>query len=273
MTCERYWREGVVLYERGVSDFHREGCHACQDAHSVLIAMAEALPLVGEDIVTDPLWKSKVLEVIDHEAAAAVVPASPISIDKPNRPGVPVEPVRDDKKSWFDRMRSWRWGWWLNGAAVGAAAALVVWLAVGRKQGEPATTVAKLDDVHYGITMSAGAVTKRSLSSDDKLPDGAKRYANQGDTFKITAHPDQEIRVYRDNRLLLRCPTPNPACSSDERSVTAQAVFDTVGDYQLVLIKMANGEQAPGFVGRYDDDLAKVVESGGSFEVTETEVH
>ena len=26
MTCERYWRDGVVLVERGLDDPHRDGC-------------------------------------------------------------------------------------------------------------------------------------------------------------------------------------------------------------------------------------------------------
>jgi len=278
MTCERYWRDGVVLYERGVSDLHRESCTACQDAHAVLMAMADALPLVGEDIVTDPLWKSKVLEAIDSEAAA-----QPAALDRPaSRPAIQIEPIPEPAKSIFDRVRSWGRSGWFGGAFVGAAAILMLWLAAGRRTDDAHELVADKGDVksevkkdapHFGITMSAGAVTRRSASQDDKaLPTNAKRYANQGDTFTITARPEQEIRVYRDDRVILRCPTPNAACTSDDASNAAKAVLDTPGNYAIVLTAPPKGHAMPAMPGNFDGDMSKVVEIGGTYEVTEIEV-
>lgn len=278
MTCERYWREGVVLYERGVSDLHRESCTTCQDAHAVLMAMADALPLVGEDIVTDPLWKSKVLEAIDAEAAA-----QPAAQDRPaSRPAIQIDPIHEPTKSLFDRVRSWGRSGWFGGAFVGAAAILVLWLAVGRRTDDAhdlvadkgdARSEARKDAPHFGITMSPGAVTRRSASPDNNaLPNNVKRYANQGDTFTITARPEQEIRVYRDDRVILRCPTPNAACSSDDASTSAKAVLDTPGDYAIVLITPPKGQAMPAMAGNFDGDTSKVVEVGGTYEVTEIEV-
>jgi hypothetical protein len=158
----------------------------------------------------------------------------------------------------------------------------MLWLAAGRKTDEPHELVADKGDVksemkkdapHFGITMSAGAVTRRSASQDDKaLPNNVKRYANQGDSFTITARPEQEIRVYRDDKLILRCPTPNAACASDEASNAAKAVLDTPGNYAIVLIAPPKGQTIPSLAGNFDVDLSKVVDVGGTYEVTEIEV-
>jgi len=71
MICERYWREGIVLVERGLDDPHREGCEDCARAHASRQELIEALPLIGTDVTGDPFWQAKVWQVIDGKPARA----------------------------------------------------------------------------------------------------------------------------------------------------------------------------------------------------------
>lgn len=71
MTCDRYWREGILLVERGLPDPHREGCADCQRAHASRDELIEALPLIGEGYTGDPRWQSNVWERIDGKPARA----------------------------------------------------------------------------------------------------------------------------------------------------------------------------------------------------------
>ena len=233
MTCERYWREGVVSYERGEIDPHLESCVDCQQAHAACAQMIEALPHVGDDVVGDPFWQAKVLERVDAREA-----------------------------------RPWsKWSWWLGGAFAGACAIFCVWLVVGRKP--------DLDDIHYGITKTESGVTRRSATrmGEPREPDsGSKqRSASIDDAVTITVRPTEEIRVYRADRLVLRCPTLNPRCVTDERSVVAHAVFETAGEYQVVVIKPPAGAPKPIAepVGNLDGDLSAVVSAGGDYEETD----
>jgi len=71
MICERYWREGIVLVERGLDDPHREGCADCTRAHASRQELVEALPLIGAGNSGDPHWQAKVWRRIDEERAHA----------------------------------------------------------------------------------------------------------------------------------------------------------------------------------------------------------
>lgn len=93
MTCERYWREGIVLVERGLDDPHRDGCEDCARAHASRQELIDALPLIGADVTGDPHWQAKVWQVIDGKPARA--------------PG--------------------RWRWQLAGA-LAAASAIALWI-------------------------------------------------------------------------------------------------------------------------------------------------
>jgi len=71
MTCERYWREGIVLVEHGLPDPHRDGCDDCARAHASRQELIEALPLIGAGETGDPHWQAKVWQCIDGERARA----------------------------------------------------------------------------------------------------------------------------------------------------------------------------------------------------------
>jgi len=274
MTCERYWREGVVLYERGEIDPHLEGCVDCQQAHATCAQMIEALPHVGDDIVGNPVWQTQVLERIDAIE-------TPVAEREGGRDAPQFRVVVGGKAAGQEKQRAEarapdaevsrtppsKWNWWLGGAFAGACAIFCVWLVVGRK--------ADLDEIHYGITKTESGVTRRSatrMGDPREIDSGSKqRSASIDDAVTITVRPTEEIRVYRADRLVLRCPTPNPRCVTDERSVVAHAVFDTAGEYQVVVIKPPEGVSKPIAepVGKLDGDLSAVVSAGGDYEETD----
>jgi hypothetical protein len=97
MICERYWRDGIVLVERGIDDPHRDGCEDCARAHASRQELIDALPLIGMDMTGDPYWQTKVWQVIDGKAARA----------------------------------PWRWRWQLGGA-LAALAVLALWIGLDR---------------------------------------------------------------------------------------------------------------------------------------------
>jgi len=71
MTCDRYWREGILLVERGLDDPHRDGCEDCTRAHASRQELIDALPLIGADDTGDPDWQAKVWQRIDGKRAHA----------------------------------------------------------------------------------------------------------------------------------------------------------------------------------------------------------
>ena len=107
MTCDRYWRDGIVLVERGLEDPHRHGCTDCRYAHAARQELIDCLPLVGAGRTGDPGWQAKVWQRIDGEQ---------------------------------DRVpRRWRWQ---IGGALAAACVVALWFAVGRERSErPDVTV------------------------------------------------------------------------------------------------------------------------------------
>ena len=75
MTCDRYWREGIVLVERGLADLHREGCSACQRAHAARNEIVAALPFVGPP-TGDATWQARVWQQIAREEQRGHAPRS-----------------------------------------------------------------------------------------------------------------------------------------------------------------------------------------------------
>lgn len=59
MTCERYWREGVLLVEQGRPDPHREGCLDCRREHEARAELVRAFRLVATER-GDTRWQARV---------------------------------------------------------------------------------------------------------------------------------------------------------------------------------------------------------------------
>ena len=73
MTCDRYWREGIVLVERGLDDPHRATCADCTSAHASRQELIEALPLIGAGRTGDPRWQAQVWRRIDGARGAGLL--------------------------------------------------------------------------------------------------------------------------------------------------------------------------------------------------------
>jgi hypothetical protein len=237
MTCERYWREGVVLAEHGEPDPHRATCEDCRRAHEARGELVGALPLVAANASGDPQWQARVWRQIARESTAPVASG-----------------VR----------RLW---WSLSGALVTACAALIVWqvthqteapLAVAIATPANALAPARVDRDLPRFEIISGPVVKRSTS------------ARVGDRVRISAQLSDDIRVYRAERLVLRCvaTAPSSDCTASELGVVAEAAFAVADDYQLVVIKST--AVAP--LGSFSSDLGAVVAAGGAYELKELSI-
>jgi hypothetical protein len=60
MSCELYWREGILRVECGEADPHRDSCEDCQHEHLAREAIICALPLLGAGEFGDPSWEAGV---------------------------------------------------------------------------------------------------------------------------------------------------------------------------------------------------------------------
>lgn len=66
MTCEHYWRDGIVLVELGEPDPHRDTCATCRREHEIHDAIIQALPLIGHEATGAPGWEARVWRRIDR---------------------------------------------------------------------------------------------------------------------------------------------------------------------------------------------------------------
>jgi hypothetical protein len=60
MSCELYWRDGILRVERDEPDPHRDGCVECQREHQARAEIIRALPLLAEGELGDPNWQAGV---------------------------------------------------------------------------------------------------------------------------------------------------------------------------------------------------------------------
>jgi hypothetical protein len=240
MTCDRYWRDGLALFERGEPDPHRATCLDCSRAHEARHQLVSALREVGVEAPSDPGWKLAVWRQIARE-----------------------------------QPRRWQWLAWLFAAPALAAVAIVAWRLIdhgdgagigdsnGARPAAVATGVAgPLVATPSGqdrprIEIVAGRVAMRSTS------------AHVGDQVRISVRPGEEVRVYRAEQLVLRCTgAPAAGCQRDAAGVVAEALLATAGEYKLIVISAATALP----VGDYDSDLGAVVQAGGEYKLTELSV-
>jgi hypothetical protein len=94
--------------------------------------------------------------------------------------------------------------------------------------------------------------------------------ARVGDRVRVSVPVGHEVRVYRAERLVLRCPAraAAPGCTPDLLGLVAEAELAMAGEYQVVLIFAATADPA----GSLDRDLAAVIDAGGDYRLTDLSV-
>jgi hypothetical protein len=221
MSCEYYWRKGVLLAEREDPDPHLGGCMDCLREHRRREEMLRALPLVGASVAGDPTWEAKVWSRIAREAPGAA------------------------------RLR-----WYWSGLLATAVAALLLSVVDRGKPPERPEQLAALPEIEL---ISGGIM--RSVSP------------SPGDTMRAAVSDRQELRVYRDGQLLVRCGRELEAsgCRLAGGKVRVELVLAEPGEYRLVAISAragAKGAAAVGASGQLERDLMSVVNAGGEYHTT-----
>lgn len=154
-----------------------------------------------------------------------------------------------------EQTRRARRSYAIGGALVAACAIAMIWLFAIR----PGGNVAAHDpSPRPWLEIVSGRIAMRSTS------------AHVGDRVRIAVRPGGEVRLYRANRLVLRCPAWRraPGCVPDMLGLVADAELATAGDYQIVVIPLVTAEPT----GSLDGDLAAVVVAGGEYKQTELSV-
>jgi len=232
MTCQRYWRDGIVLVERGERDAHRDTCADCRREHAARDELVRAIPMVGW-VPDDSNWQARVWRQIARE---------------------------DARPSWMAKLRRW---WWSLGGVLAAACALIaLWRA---NAPDPPGDRAALDGMLLPadnelprVEIISGPVAMRSTA------------ARVGDRVRISARAGDDVRVYRAEQLVMRCTAAKPSagCVRTARGIVAETALATAGEYQLVMIRSVAAEPQ----GALSADIAAVARAGGDYEIRELSI-
>ena len=149
----------------------------------------------------------------------------------------------------LEPRRVWRRRWCQSGGFAAAVAVVVLWFFLGRD---------RPDELRPRIEVVPGEVAMRSTSP------------RVGDRVRVLVRPGDEVRIYRADHLVLRCPvgSSGAGCASDPHGLVAETLLATTGDYELVIVKSATADP----VGRLDRDLGAIVAAGGDYQITELAV-
>jgi hypothetical protein len=228
MTCRRYWREGIVLVERGDDDPHRETCVDCRRAHAARHELVRAIPMSNAPPGGESDWQARVWQQIAVEGKRRL-PAPSTS----------------------------RW-WWSLAPAFAACIVLVMGYRMRQRDLDQLGEPLAVTYTSPRIEIISGPVVKRSTS------------ARVGDRVRISARAGDDIRLYRAERLVMRCTgkTQSPECIRTERAIVAETAFETPGDYQLVVIEGMVIEPADSLSA----DLVPVIKAGGDPQITDLSI-
>lgn len=199
MICERYWREGIVLVERGLDDPHRDGCADCTHAHASRQELIEALPMIGAGSTGDTNWQANVWRCIDRARAPA--------------------PWR------------WRWRWQLAGVFT-AACVVALWIGLGRTRpgdGRPQIV----------IIAGSGPMRSRSAVVGDHLRVAVGETAVVGDHLHVMVGETSDVWIYRADRLVLQCHARqvSESCAPDSEGMIVKMLLAIAGTYQVIVVE------------------------------------
>jgi hypothetical protein len=230
MSCRRYWREGIVLVERGEPDPHRETCVDCRRAHAARHELVRAIPMSNAPPRGESDWQARVWQQIAVEGKR--------------------QPQTPSKSRW----------WWSLAPVFAACVVLLVGYRTRQREPDEFADLQPLFQKYRSprIEIISGPVVKRSTS------------ARVGDRVRISARAGDDIRLYRAERLVMRCTAkaPSAECTRTDHGIVAETAFDTPGDYQLVVIEGMVIEP----VGSLGADLAPVIKAGGDPQLTDLSI-
>jgi hypothetical protein len=232
MICDRYWRDGIVLVERGLDDPHRIGCIDCTRAHESRRELVEALPLIGAGDTGDPHWQAKVWRRIDGERAHA----------------------------------PWRWRWQLaSGLAVACVVAL--WIGLGRHADvrprlpdvaiQPSAVVPKSIPPHEIVPGSLATMRSGSRS-------GSADEAYVYDRLRVTAGEASDVWVYRAGRLEMQCRAGqrSDGCTPTAHGMIVELVLSMPELYQVIVVDARVALPS----GSLDEDRAALETAGAHYQ-------
>ena len=198
MTCDRYWRDGIVLVERGQGDPHRDGCADCTRAHASRQELVEALPLIGAGHTGDPHWQASVWRRID--AGRAQTP--------------------------------WRWRWPFAGALV-VACIVALWIGLRYRSGlvdrGDGTLRAARADPRFETIRDPGAVAMRSGTTDANVDDHLLVTVGKGSEVWIYRAGRLVLRCRAQER--------SDACAPNSDGMIVTLVLSTPGTYVAIAIE------------------------------------
>jgi len=138
-------------------------------------------------------------------------------------------------------------GWaWASGALVAASVLAVIVLS--RSDGDTP------GDGRPRVETIPSAVAKRSTS------------ASVGDRVRVSVLPTQEVRLYRAEKLVLRCAAdaaPAAGCTRDEGGLVAELELALPGEYQILIVL----EGTARLEGTFDRDAAALTSAGSTYQV------
>jgi len=239
MRCEHYWREGILLVERGQLDPHRDDCLDCRREHEARSTLVRALRLVGAG-TGDPQWQAKVWQQIG----------------------------REKRPSWGGGRSAWF-------PVASALAAACVLLAVVQVRGLSHRD--HIDGgIATRSKVTIAPAEQRRVHRGGSRPDEASEptrplSASVGERVRIWAAPYQEVRIYRGQGLIARCAAPVPMsarCAVSALGVVAEQVLERPGMYQVVIAPMGILAAPPsGEASSLERDLAALTAGGVGHEL------
>lgn len=209
MMCDRYWREGILLVERGLPDPHREGCADCQRAHASRDELIDALPLIGEGYTGDPRWQSNVWERIDGKPARAL-----------------------------------KWLWPVSGAFA-VACLLLLLLSVGLVGGDrpgPREENAQDSLVPHEVLAIVKVVPREdAMRSKAGNVNDRLQTARVDDRLRVSTRLTSEVWIYYAGRLISRCGPHISAdrCTTDATQRMVDIQLSLLGGYEVFVLEDA----------------------------------
>lgn len=236
MSCERYWREGIVLVERGLDDPHRDGCEDCTRAHASRQELIEALPLIGTGSTGDPHWQAKVWQRIDG-----------------------------------GRVRApWRWRWQLSGALT-VVCIVALWIGLVRGRPDERQRLDERSQIDERRRLDErqrlGERQRVEIIAEIEIMKGGvpmrSSEAHVDDRLRVTVGETSDVWIYRAGRLVLQCRARqvSDGCAPTAHGMIVEILVPKIGTYQVIVTATPVARLPRGL----DEDRAALEKAGPNY--------